>query len=186
MEQIKGRIIQGSDNKENVLQEFFDNNSRLRCPECGCLLDPYYRPLRIDFKSKFDFSSTYEGIYIVNKRFKDYIQSEGYDNVIFFPVNEKNDFFYFHVLNNIIIINKEKSGIVYKEKCETCHYPKSITGGFKIFIQQHKPLSDGFYTTDLYWRTNYIFSPLILIGLDTYHKLKEQKFKGLDMVAKVF
>lgn len=183
--QMKGRIIQGQDNKHYALREFFENN-RLKCPECGCLLDPYYRSLRIDFKSKLDFSSTYEGIFIVSKRFKEYIQIEGYQNVIFYPVNEMNNFFYFQTLNNYIKINVEKSGIIIKEKCTACNYPKEIIGGVNIFLYQETPLSDGFYTTDTYWRTHYIYWPELIIGLETYEKLKAQKFKGLDMVAKVY
>lgn len=182
---MKGRSITASDNKRYALQEFFDNNNRLKCPECGSLLDPYYRSLRIDFKSNFDFSSTYKGVFINSWRFKDYIQSQGYDNVIFFPVNEKNDFFYFHVLNNVVKVDIAKSGIMYKAKCNTCNYPKDIYGGFETFIKQEEPLSDGFYTTDVYWRTHYCYRPRILIGLDTYQKLKEQKFKGLDMAATI-
>lgn len=184
--QMKGRIIQGSDNKQYALQEFFGDNNRLRCPECGCLLDPFYRSMRIDFKSKYDFSATYEGVFVVSKRFRDYIQSERYSNVIFYPVNEENSFFYFQVLNNVIKIDAEKSRIEFKEKCMTCHYPKEVIGGFDIFIAQEAPLLDGFYTTDVYWRTHYIYWPEFLIGQETYEKLKAQKFKGLDMVAKVF
>ena len=183
---MKGRLIQGNDNKQYALQEFFDDDNRLRCSECGCLLDPYYRSLEIDFKSKFDFSTTYDGVNIVSKRFKDYIQSEGYDNVIFFPVNNNNNFFYFHVLNEIIILDKEKTGIKYDKKCNACNYPEEIIGGIEIFIKQKEPLSDGFYTTDLYWRTHYLYGPKILIGQKTYEKLKVQKFKGLDIAAKVF
>lgn len=83
-ERIKGREVQGSDNKQYALEEFFADGNRLRCPGCGCLLDPYYRSLRIDYKSKFDFSTTYDNVDIVSKRFKDYIQSENYQNVVFF------------------------------------------------------------------------------------------------------
>ena len=182
---IKGRIVMGSSNKHHALQEFFDNN-RLKCDECGCLLDPYYRSLRIDFKSKFEFSYTYEGVAIVNQRFKDFIQTEGYNNVIFFPVNEKNEFFYFHVLNNYIEINKEKSGIVYEDLCKTCNYPSEIIGGFEIYLKQVDPLIDRFYTTDVYWRTHYSYRPWVVIGNETHRKLKMQKFKGLDMFAKVY
>lgn len=110
---MKGRLLQGRNNKHYALQDFFTNNNRLRCPECGCLLDPYFRSLRIDFKSKFDFSSTYEGVYIVSKRFMTYIQQAGYKNFIFYPVNMESLFFYFQVLNSVININIEKSGISY-------------------------------------------------------------------------
>lgn len=183
---MKGRAITASENKHYALQEFFDNNNRLKCPKCGCLLDPYYRSLHIDFKSKFDFSATYEGVFIVSRRFKEFIQSSEYKNLIFFPVNERNDFFYFHVKNNVIQIDEKKTGIKYDKKCKTCNYPRNIYGGAEIFIKQTEPLPDGFYTSDLFWRTHYIFRPEILIGLETYEKLKVQKFKGLDMVRKIF
>jgi len=183
---MKGRLLQGCDNKHYALQDFFENNNRLKCRECGCLLDPYYRSLRIDFKSNFDFSSTYEGVYIVSKRFKKYIQQEGYKNLIFYPVNEEQIFFYFQVLNSIIKIDVEKSGISYKEKCETCGHPSEIIGGFDIFIEQTLPLADGFYTTNIFWRSHYIFWPEILIGEDTYEKLMSQKFKGINMGNKVY
>jgi len=183
---IKGREMQGIDNKQYALSEFFENKNRLRCPECGCLLDPYYRSLRIDFKSKFDFSTTYDNVDIVSKRFKDFIQLEDYRNVVFFPVNENNEFFYFHILNNPVQVNVEKSGIKYKEKCNTCLYPKEIIGGFDIFLNQEEPLLDCFYTSDVYWRTHNMFGYRIFIGIETYNKLHAQKFKGLDLAAKVF
>lgn len=183
---MKGRLLQGRNNKHYALQDFFTNNNRLRCPECGCLLDPYFRSLRIDFKSKFDFSSTYEGVYIVSKRFMTYIQQAGYKNFIFYPVNMESLFFYFQVLNSVININIEKSGISYQAKCNTCNNPREITGGLDIFIEQAAPLADGFYTSNIYWRSHYIYWPEILIGEETYKKLKAQSFMGIDMANKVF
>ena len=184
--QTKARQLQGSNNKGYALEEFFDNKNRLKCTECGCLLDPYYRTLRIDFKSKFDFSTTYDHVDIVSKRFKEYVQSEGYSNVIFFPVNERNDFFYFHVLNNVVLIDIEKSGIIHDRQCNTCFYPRNIYGGSEIYLSQSEPLSDGFFNTDIYWRTHNVFGPRVFIGLETYEKIKAQKFTGLDMYRKIY
>jgi hypothetical protein len=183
---IKGRAITASVNKQYALQEYWEPNNRLKCRECECLLDPYYRSLRIDFRSKFDFSQTYEGVYITSKRFKDYILNSQYDNLIFYPVNEKNEFFYFQVLNSVVKFDKKKSGIKIGKKCTSCGYPM-VYGGAEFFLVQSEPLSDGFYLSDIYWRAGGSgYRPRILIGLDTYENLKAQKFSGLDMVRKVY
>jgi len=183
---MKGKAITASVNKKYALMEFFDSDNRLKCPECECLLDPYYRSLRIEFNSHYDFSCTYDGVFITSKRFKEYIQSMSYKNLIFYPVNENNIFFYFQVMNSVVVVDKNKTGIKYDKKCKTCNYPSQIFGGPKIFIDQAEPLADGFHTTDTYWRTGSGYRPKILIGLETYEKLKTQKFKGLDMARNIF
>ena len=183
---IKGRVITASMNKQYALQEYFDPNNRLKCPECNGLLDPYFRSLRIDFKSKFDFSQTYEGVYIISLKFKEYILNSKYSNLIFYPVNERNDFFYFIVINSIAVLDRKKSAIKTGKKCKSCCYPM-VYGGAELFLVQNEPLSDGFYVSDIYWRDGGSGNrPRILIGLETYEKLKTQNFSGLDMVRKVY
>jgi hypothetical protein len=177
----------GAESKTYALPEFFDKGNRLRCDSCGCLLDPFYRTLKLNFSSKRDVLVTYDGILIVSKRFKDFTVQSGWgEEIIFYPINEDGHFFYFTVPNNIVKIDKIKTGITFRENCVKCGYPSEIFGGEKIFLKDSDVLLEGFYRSDLFWRTHYIFRPAIFVGINTAQMLKEQKFSGLDLYRKIF
>lgn len=173
----------GQDNKSysNIL--FFEKeNNTIICKSCKSVNSPYYFDKSIDLKkTDLDFSVTYEGKIIVSKRFKNYCIESKFENTVFIPLDSVSGFYYFLILGKTLFIDIKKSGIKRSKTCKECGYYKEIIGSpDKLFVTSYNPkIKNGFYQTDIYWRTHNVFNPQILITLETMAELKNQKFKGL-------
>lgn len=181
--------LTGTENKVHALPEFFEKSSRFRCATCGCLLDPYARTNALDYNGKLDVSCTYDGALIVSRRFRDFVLDECNANsfdIVFYPINGNSSHYYFQILNSIVALDKEKSGILCKERCIECGYYSEVIGGEKLFIAHENQIVHGFFRSDVFWRTHYIFRPAVFVGIETAEKLKAQKFKGIDLYRKIF
>lgn len=184
---VKGYGFSADWNKLNALPEFFEDGNRLRCPVCACLTDPFYRPLDLQYKGKLEVSVTYEGIYLVNERFRKFLINAGVTNVIFSPINSKGDFFYFDVFDYVATVDFEKSGITIGPVCDRCGNRSKVIGGvFKTFLADDFLSKDRIYVTNLFWRDHFSFSRNIVVGVDLAKQMKAEKFKGLSLSPSFF
>lgn len=72
---IAYRLI-GQQNDSHMFPEFFNENNNIFCECCNKKRDPFAYRAAIEIKIKnFDFSTTYDDVYIVSKRFKNFFQN---------------------------------------------------------------------------------------------------------------
>ena len=175
---VVGNSLTGQENSSYAIPGFFDEKSKVRCVECGSLNSPFYFDSELQLKKRnLDYSSSYEGAEIVSDKFRKFCISNNFRNLLFTPINSINGFYFFQVLGQMVEVDTDKSQLTFGEICSACGFNKEIFGGIELFIR-NKILS-GFYTTDIYWRTHFLFRPHFIIDLETTKILKSQKFKGL-------
>jgi hypothetical protein len=150
--------------------------AELFCKICRSCLDESYVPENMKIPRKYDIGSTYDGRDIVSTRFKMFCDVNYPEEVDFFSVTSKCDFFYMKP-RRILILDAEKREIRFKDLCPVCGNYKSITG-FRpgVLKYQHEPIEHGFYRTDVSFGSEHRKSPVIIVGLKTKEKIIEMGF----------
>lgn len=151
-----------------------------RCSKCGYTTDfDYISPLFKLGKQLYDISSTYDNKTIVSLKFKEFCLRNKYRGVGFKELPNDPGFFKLEV-NNMVKFDAEKAKLRYYKYCDECHSYESVTPGIPIFLKGiSKPLGDGFYATDVHFASGNEKGPLFIIGVETYEKMKKEKFRGI-------
>jgi hypothetical protein len=103
---------------------------------------------------------------------------EGYKGLVFDEFLKDKTHFHFMV-ENIVKFDAVKRGTVFERVCNVCKNYQSVVGATPSYLLQSRPLSDGFYRTDLLFGSGDRKSPIILVGSETKAKLESAKLKGL-------
>jgi len=167
----------------------YDNDSTMflssdpnwpRCPKCGYTTDfDYVSPLFKLNNHMYDISSTYDNKDIVSLKFKEFCDRNHYKRITFKKLPNDPAFFKIEV-KNIVKFDTQKAKLKYGEYCAECHNYESITPGLPIFLKGvSTPLGDGFYATDIYFASGNEKGPIVIIGVETYEKMKKEKFRGI-------
>lgn len=176
---IIGYNLSGWDNKSwmtGTCEKLFPELTDIpKCKVCGYRTDYRYNNPGFVLKRKtFDFSSTFDNITIVSLRFKDFCEKNSYENLVFIPLLKTPNFFQFYIKGNVI----EFTAYSKENYCESCEQFESIIGpGIKL-EKIDKPLTDGFYQSDLWFASGNEKSPITIIAPETFKKMKAEKFKG--------
>lgn len=151
------------------------------CSECGYRTDfEFYDPDFTPVRTVFDCSSTYDNFVIVSLKFKEFCVRHGYTNIEFRPF-AKTKKFYWLVAKNEVEFDSQRSKTRFMDYCEACGNYESVVGVTPAFLKGiDKPLADGFYRTDLAFGGENAKTPVTIIGVETYEKMKKEKFKGID------
>jgi hypothetical protein len=176
---IIGYAISPQHNNDSYM--FLPSDANLpKCPKCGYVTNfDYISPLFKLNKRKYDVSDTYDLRFIVSLKFKEFCVKNNYKGIEFKKLPNDPGFFKLEV-KNIIKFDTEKVKLRYYKYCEKCHNYESITPGYPIFLKGiNKKLADGFYATDVHFASANEKSPIFVIGIETYEKMKKEKFKGI-------
>lgn len=149
-----------------------------KCPKCGYRTD--YRYTNKDFKLKrktMDFSSTYDGVTIVSRRFKDFCVRNEYDNLVFVELPKSPFFYQFYINGNVL---EYDAGEKHKY-CKTCGQYESVVVPIIKLDRITGPLKDGFYQSDLWFASGNEKHPLTVISPETKLKLESEKIKNICM-----
>lgn len=169
----------GGDFNGNHMFDLDDPNLPI-CKKCGYVTNlDYISPLFKLKKQIYDISYTYDGRVIVSLKFKEFCLRHNYKGLEF--RNLPNDpFFFVFVINNIVNYDTERKVLRFDKFCDECKRYKSITPGFPIFLKDaFKPLEDKFFATDVHFASGNEKSPLLIVGVDAYIKIKKEKFRGI-------
>jgi len=168
----------GQDNKSFMYD--YDNDSYKKCPNCNNRLGYEINP---NFKlhcKKYDVSYTYDGFLIVSQKFKFLCEENSYKEVSFINLPLEQDFFVFQT-NDILKFDYERRKVDFIKLCEKCNRFDEVIGITPAFLKDIKEeIKEGFFRSDLIFGSGNDKSPLIIIGTDTYKKLKAKKLKGID------
>ncbi len=82
---------------------------------------------------------------------------------------------------NVIKFDTIRRETRFLEFNPSCNEYNETVGANPVCLTDNAVLPDGFYRTDVEFGRSYAKSPVIIVGLETGLKLKEQKFNGLDL-----
>lgn len=172
---IIGYSLYGIDNDSYMFEEDLAN----RCDKCGLRIG---RPINEKFylkNRKFEVSYTYDGYLIVSHRFKLFVEDNFYSGVEFSSFELKD--YYSLSCINILEFDAAKRETRFINYCDKCGRYNEVIGATPIFLKNiTQPLNDGFYRTDLEFGSGSNKHPVIIIGVETYKKIKRERFKGID------
>jgi hypothetical protein len=177
---ILGYIMSGEDNDSYM----FDQNDPdlLFCCKCGYVenVECIGKKFKLK-KKKYDISETYDGHTVVSERFKEFCDKNGYKGLEFIKIPNNN--FYSFFVRNILPFDTDKRELKYENYCDSCRKYESVTPALPLIIKDLKePLLNGFYATDVHFGSGNEKSPLMVIGIHTYNKMNEKKFKGIHFL----
>jgi hypothetical protein len=147
-----------------------------RCEDCGAKLSHIYNLDMKIKKSRLDIFSTYDHYTIISKKLLDYLQSKNIE-FKYYPLNRYTDYFLFDEIELPQIKIENYDHLKFSQKCKTCGRQTAYSS-FSI----DRPIIKGIYRTDLLFSDPGRESPVILIGLETYKELNQQRFKGMSFL----
>jgi hypothetical protein len=173
--QVVAKILYGSDLRSYM---YLNEKSKGLCPFCGSVVAQIVNP---EFRVKrmaSDLAYTYDHYCIVTDRFKEFCETNGYEQLTFIPIT--NSDCYFFQPNTIFPLDPVRREIRFKNFCEHCSTYRYVIGATPSYkVQDYEEKADFIY------RSNYSFgsddkkSPIIIVGLETMKKMKQAKLKGL-------
>lgn len=174
---ILGYKLSGADNDSYM---YIDAVGLPLCKGCGYITDSeYVNPHLIINRKVYDFSYTYDGCCIVSLEFKEFCKRFKYPDVEFKEILSEPSFFYF-IAKKLLTFDVDKRKTRFEKLCRVCGNYESVVGANPVFLRAIKtPLGDGFYRTDQQFGSGNEKHPLIIVGVETYKKMKKEKFTGI-------
>ena len=129
-------------------------------------------------RNNFNMSHTYDGATIVSQKFRDFCLRHSYVNVKFYQI-EKQPGFYLLKVDTIVEFDSQRRRTRFEDFREECKMYNSVAGADPVCLKTKDCLADGFYRTDLLFGSGYEQHPLIIIGVETFKKMKFEKFKDI-------
>ncbi len=174
---VIGYKLSGTDNDSHM---YINNKGLSVCDYCGYKTDSEYVNANFTIKRNiYDFSYTYDGCCIVSLKFKEFCLRENYTNIQFKALPLEPLFFYF-IVKIQLNFDVKKRRTRFEKFCNICGNYESVIGANPVFLKNvNTPLEDMFYRTDQEFGSGNEKHPLIIVGVETYKKMKREKFKGL-------
>jgi len=152
------------------------------CKKCGRKTRPdYVSPTFRARKRKWDISATYDGYDIVSRRFRDFCRRHRWKGMSFVPLPADDDFFVLR-LSCIVPFDAKRCETQLEDRCPVCRAFYNVIGASPAFLRGvTKPITQGFFRSDLEFGSGPEQSPLIFVGITTAAKLRKQGFKSFEL-----
>jgi hypothetical protein len=168
---------------EDNLSYMWDTPSFKRCPRCNLIKESEKRVNpNFTIKKKWDISYTYDGYLIVSSLFKGFVLDNKLKGVEFEKLPNSPGYFHFKVDNIVefdIVRRKTKIG----QPCKECGQSLKIIGATPVCLTVNDLIKNGIFRTDILFGENDNKTPVIVIGTETYEKIKDEGLTGLDSHA---
>ena len=173
------KVLYGHDNESYA---FRNRNDAHRCPKCGGLLQKWEQDLsgfKLE-KRNLDISYTYDGVLVVSKRFKEFVENKGFIGVEFRQLPDDSEFFSL-VCNATVAFDFERRRTRFEDKCDKCGCYESVAGATPTFLKRGKEVSSNSLSrTDLEFGSGDEKHPLIICGAEVVQAIRRQGFRGID------
>lgn len=156
-------------------------SSSLLCSACGRKLDSsWINPgYRVGRRSR-DACTTYDGYFLVSRRFRDAWESSGHEGAIFDRLPSDPEFFALRS-NRRVSFDAVSRGTQFDDYCSSCRSYATVVGATPVrLVGVHQPLAPGLYRTDLEFACGIEQHPLLLVGVETHGILRPARLKGLE------
>jgi len=172
----KGMRLLGEDNDSYM---FIADHNVGRCTKCGRILDKgYVNPKFELMKDNYDVSYTYDGYCVVSNKLKEFCARFHCEEVDFVPLPSVPGFFVF-LVRRVVEFDSERRKTRFENYCDACRRFETVVGANPVFLKSQEPLQNGFFRTDLEFGSGDEQHPLLLVGHETYERLRREKLKGV-------
>ena len=130
-------------------------------------------------RSNLNLSQTYDGGAIVSQKFRDFCLRNNYEGLEFYQLKKQKELFLIKC-SRIVEFDVDRRQTKFEEYKQECNKYNSISGAHPICLKSSSVLSDGLYRSDVEFGGGYEQSPILIIGIDTYNKMKSEQFKDID------
>lgn len=183
MDTMVAKIISGPDADEMYSYLKNEKDPGL-CKKCNTRLEMIPNPnYRVRIKGR-DIQFTYDGFCIISERFKNFCELNDYPDLEFIPVKTKE---FYVLLPQGVYKMSHDLGIQYYTKNACCNTFREVGCYNRLFVRDRNFVQEN---NDFIKRTSILYGSRsrkhyhIIIGIDTFHKMKEfgLKFDLLDNV----
>ncbi len=155
-----------------------DDDRGLVCPECTRQMDENY--LNPDFrvpKVAPDIGHTYDDCQIVSQKFRDVMETSGYQGVEFRPIIASVGFYSLKVLNVLSFTRPPE--LKFAELCGRCGRFASVWGhrSVKVLIPS-AGVPDGIYRSDLIMGYRRLMGPTLIVTEPVKQVFQKAKLRG--------
>jgi hypothetical protein len=174
---VVGFSLSGQDNDSFMFQK----HELPRCPACGYKTDFLSHNSNYVLRRKApDYSTTYDGHYIVSERFRQFCRRQKYTGLEFGQF--KNDPNHFDLqVEPVIPFDAKRRETRFIKLCQVCGNYESVVGAYPSYLKCSDPLPDGFYRSDLLFASGDEKHPVFYVGAETKEKLKRARLTGLEL-----
>ena len=130
-------------------------------------------------RKNYSLSNTYDGATIVSQKFRDFCLRNSYLNVEFYQIRKQPELHLMKV-NSIVEFDTDRRGTRFEDFKQDCNMYNSIVGAHPTCLKTATVLLDDLNRTDVLFGSGYEQHPLIIIGVETFRKMKAEKFNDID------
>lgn len=162
---------------------FFEGRGDVkRCSSCGLLVAKWEEKLDvvpIPGRLRYDVSSSYDGVVVVSRRFRDVYESAGLTGLEFTPLT--GDYFALRATNTVAF-DSVRRGTRFINKCDECGQYEAVVGAAPAFLLDGEAISEQtFARTDLEFGSGDEKAPVFVCGSHAAEVLRRAKLKGMDL-----
>lgn len=154
-------------------------HARICCPRCERVLRPY-RPPCVRLKDYNDLSATYDCRLMASERFRRFCLARKLPGVEFILLNKRRRLFWFHMTRRLRF-PRGSGSFERGPRCRACGYAPYFVGRPIVLKNHRRPISRGFYRSDISFGSCFIASPIMFVDPDTAATLRRAKMKGLRL-----
>ncbi len=164
---------------ENGAHMLPDDDTGLVCPECTRLLNCNYINPKFKVPKKCpDISHTYDGFQVVSQKFREIIETEGYQGVEFISI-PACPFFLMRVTN--VLEFSRPSELKFEDLCHSCGRYASVWGLLHVkVIVPFSGVCEGLYRSDIEMGYRQSIAPILIVPEATKLTLKKNKLTGVE------
>jgi len=170
---------------DNGLYFFYGRADVKRCPACEELLAKWDEDLTVALnvipihrrKRRYDISSSYDGVSVVSRRFKELYDRTALTGLRF---SDLGDDAFAICATEVVQFDTQRRGTRLEKKCDVCGRYESVVGATPPCLLPGRVVSPlSFARTDLEFGSADEKSPLLLCGDDVAQILWAAKLKGV-------
>jgi hypothetical protein len=170
--------------RDNDSYFFRDRQDVKRCSVCSALLDKWKEDLSavpIKRAPKYDVSYSYDGVYVVNNRFRACVEENAITGLVFTPLQAG----LFSIRPKVSVpFDAARRGTRFLKQCQVCGQYESVVGATPVFLAAKAVIPErGFVRTDLEFGSFDEKHPVVLCGAEAAEVLRGANLKGLTLVS---
>lgn len=153
---------------------------------CQALVDQNYNNGEFKFNKRSSdlYFVHFGGIYLVSNKFKEFIEKNRIDGVEFIAIQNNNDYYRLNILGRLEV---DESTLDKSNTCPDCGRSISTSmskafidiGNNKVlkFLKNNQPITEGVYYTNVKYGNGTNYAPLIVVGIKTMERMKDEGLK---------
>ena len=174
-------IISESQGTAGLLYQTASTSHDILCGHCGRKKDPaWINPTYRVGRRRRDAVATYDGYFLVSRRFKEAWERTGHIGAVFDSLPADPGYFSLRS-TQILEFDVKARETRFEDYCDSCGAYAAVIGAYPIFLKGvSQPLAPGFFRTDVEFATGIAQSPILIVAPESFSSLKSSSLVGLE------